>query len=109
MEHLVNDLSTLTNVTKQWYNKVLGVAEQVLCDYVDTMMNDKKNDVVQVDIGLGIISILVQNNELKYSFTPSESLNKSIIEMLETGENPLIKATETNLEGKILKAYKELL
>lgn len=109
MEHLINDISTLTNVTRQWYGKLISIEEQVICDYVDTMINDKKNDVVQIDIGLGTLSILVKDNELKYSFTPSESLHESIVTLLETEKNPLVKAVETNLEKKILSAYKELL
>ena len=50
--------------------------------------------------------ILIIEDEIQYSFSPSTSLEKSMIKTIETKQSPLVNKLEINLENKINSTYK---
>lgn len=66
------------------------------------------DNITVVDIGVGVIGICVDGDEIKYKFVPSEDLSKNISDAL-TNKDPLVGALEKSLETKILSAYKDFL
>lgn len=98
----------ITSVDMGSLNKMVRVGNYCICDYVDNLsLND--TDIVEIDIGIGIITILYVNNELKYNFKPSKELEKNLVKTIVDGENPLIVNACETLKNKIINAYKDII
>lgn len=106
--YLTKDISGITSIKNNVIQKLNHIGELCICDYINEldMLNE---DVLQIDIGIGIISILVKDDELEYSFYPSNTLEKSLIRTIEKKESPLVKLSEINLENKINSTYKDIM
>lgn len=105
--YLLKDISPLTNIKDKIINKMSNISELCICDYINELdMIDE--DVLNIDIGIGIISMLIVDDEIQYSFSPSESLEKMIIKTIEDKESPLVNKLEVNLENKINSTYKDI-
>ena len=103
--YLLKDISSLTNIKDKIINKMSTISELCICDYINELdMIDE--DVLDIDIGIGVISILIIEDEIQYSFSPSTLLEKSMIKTIETKQSPLINKLEINLENKINSTYK---
>ena len=84
------------------------ISELCICDYINELdMIDE--DVLDIDIGIGVISILIIEDEIQYSFSPSTLLEKSMIKTIETKQSPLVNKLEINLENKINSTYKDIM
>lgn len=106
--YLTKDISGITSIKNNVIQKLNHVGELCICDYINEldMLNE---DVLQIDIGIGTVSILVKDDELEYSFYPSKALEKSLIRTIEKKESPLVKLSEINLENKINSTYKDIM
>lgn len=109
MKHsLVTDLQTLTQLNMSLFSKLISLSELIICDDMNEL-DMSSEDVLELDIGIGKLCFLISEDSLQYQFIPSKSLENNLIRTLETKINPLVQTTETSLENKILKTYKELL
>jgi hypothetical protein len=106
-QELLTDIQSLTQINIKLLNKLVAVAELVICDSINEldMMDDQ---ILDLDIGIGTVSLLVSGNTIQYAFYPSTNLENNLIKTLEKKTNPLILSAENNLETKILNTYKEL-
>ena len=109
MENLIDDLSKLTTIPAEYLNRLITKCEWCVCDYVDTNILEKSSNIVEFDIGLGTISIILDDNKLIYRFVPSKSLEKSVINTIKNNSNPLKLTFEKNLVNKITEVYKEMI
>ena len=108
MYDLVKNLNTLTLIKSSILHKLVTISENCICDYtLESVENDE--DIVTIDIGIGIIYINILDSELSYKFVPSKKLEKKIIKTIETGDSPLIQDIEDKLNQRIFNTYKELL
>ena len=106
-QNLISDLTAITAVPTKLLNKFVYVSELCICDYMNELdMTD--DDVLNLDIGIGIISFLVVDDTIQYSFAPSKKLEEKIITTIEEKSAPLIDRLENNLENKLIATYKEL-
>ena len=105
---LLKDISSITNINDKVINKMSQISELCICDYLDEL-DCINEDVLNIDIGIGTISMLIIENEIQYSFSPSNKLETMIIKTIETKENPLVNKLEINLENKINSTYKDIM
>ena len=105
--YLLKDVSYITNINDKIIDKLPNIAKLCICDYINEL-DIIDEDVLNVDIGIGIISMLIVDDEIQYSFSPSESLEKTMIKTIEDKESPLINKLEVNLERKINSTYKDI-
>mgnify|MGYP003304975037 FL=1 len=62
-----------------------------------------------MDLGIGILYIKFEGNEVKYKFIPSKKLEENISFTVLHKQSPLVFSLETALKDRIENAYKELL
>lgn len=106
-QKLLSDISSLTNIKYSIINKLKEISEECICDYVLEAIL-KNDDLIEIDIGIGKISILVLEDGVEYSFRPSSSLEKSISKTILDDENILVDKVEKGLSNRLLSTYKEL-
>lgn len=107
MTNLINDVSALTSINEKLLNKIVDVVVYSINDSVAESILSKEN-VTQIDTGIGTLSILVNDNELKFKFVPSAKLRESIISTIKNEENTLTNTLETNIADRFTKLYKEI-
>lgn len=88
-------------------NKFKEISEDCICDYVlDARI--KEDDLLEVDIGIGKISMLILEDGIEYMFKPSSSLEKSISKSILNNKSVLLEDVEKGLSNRLLSTYKEL-
>jgi len=108
MNNIVKDISTLTTIKEDYLNSLVAKSEWCICSYVEETILKKEN-ITKVDIGIGSLSILVEDNTIKYKFIPSKELEEAIRTTVIDDKNPLKFKLEKVLVDKITNVYKELL
>lgn len=108
MNKLIDDLSILTTIPDKALNKLVNKSYYCINEAVlDTLLEDK--NLVEIDIGLGILYIQILDNSIKYKFIPSNELEKNVKNTVINNKNNLQNVLENNLVTKIVNAYKDLL
>lgn len=72
---------------------------------------NSENDCVSFDIGIGLISIKMNNEEdtLQYKFIPSQQFERKLIKSVNNNSSPIVERSEQALSKRVLNIYKELL
>lgn len=107
-QNLIRDISALTAVSNKTLTKMVGIAELCVCDYLNEL-DIAGDEIVNINIGIGTLSLLIVEDSIQYQFTPSYQLEQQIITTIEDKNSPLVDGIETNLENKLRATYKELL
>ena len=108
MAKLVDDLSTITNISRQTLEKLTSLSISCICDAVEDDVL-KGNDVVTIDIGIGQLMIKHTDNDMRYKFIPGAKLEEAVVQTIINDKNPLKVEIEDTLKKRILSIYKELL
>ncbi len=108
MNNVIEDISTLTTIKSDYLNSLVKKSEWCICSYVEETLLKKEN-ITKIDIGIGYLSILIEDNTIKYKFIPSEKLEDAIRKTIIDDKNPLKLKLEKVLVDKITNVYKELL
>ena len=108
MNDLTKDISILTTIKEDYLDNLIKKSEWCICSYVEETILKKEN-ITKIDIGIGSLSILVEDNSIKYKFIPSEELENSIRTTIINDKNPLKLKLEKVLVDRITNVYKELL
>lgn len=106
--NLINDMSVLTDVSENTLKKFLPVSNFIVGNAVYEAMCEKR-DLISVDIGMGQIDIKLDDDAIHYRFIPSKELEQVLIKTLTSHASPMTVQLENKLQGKIDRAYKELL
>ena len=106
MIKLTDDIAILTNVSKTNIEEIVKLIEKNIAHSV--IEQKLSNEFDYIDVGIGSLKISVDNNELRYSFIPSESLNNRIINSIKSNKSPIIEDLDKSVIHRIKKAYKEL-
>lgn len=109
MKDLLQDISILTTIPRDSLEKLASISQYCICDGINEMLSTLEDNVCVFDIGIGSLSIKVENNNIYYKFIPSTSLEESLIKTIDNEENPLVAKLEKTLVKRITKTYKELL
>lgn len=104
---ILDNISTLTSVNRKALNKLSDVTSYCIVDAVHET-NLKFDKITEVDIGIGIIKIKIDGDNVKFAFIPSAKLEEGIINSILNRENVLDIALENNLKDKLVNTYKEL-
>lgn len=108
MYSLQDDLKTLTNISSDVIDKLVNKILYIICDDVlDTHLNN--NTVTDIDIGIGVLSICVDNNQIKYRFKPSALVECSVKNTIVDLKSPVKERAAKTLASKINEMYEELL
>lgn len=102
------DIAKLTGLSINCINSILTIEQDCICYAVQESLLSKKK-YADIDIGIGLLTIYVEDDSIQYKFIPSHSLEEDILSTVNSGEAPMIHRLEDNLKNKILNAYKELL
>lgn len=107
MININDDVSALTTIPVQTLNKLSAKQEQCIAHAVyETKI--KHDEISEIDVGYGTIHICISEDEIKYRFTPSNSLETLIVKAIKNDKSPLVTAIEDRLREKILNVYKEM-
>ena len=108
MESLVNDLATITTIPVNSLQKLKEKEIYLICNSVEESTL-KGNEITEINIGIGILTISVEGGFVSYKFTPSSKLEKNLISTIVTKKNPLTNILEEALANRIVKTYKDML
>ena len=108
MNNMIEDISKLTTIQKEYLDSLIVKSEWCICSYIENTILNKEN-ITKIDIGIGSLSILVEDNTIKYKFIPSKELESAIRTTVIDDKNPLKFKLEKTLVDKITNIYKELL
>ena len=104
---IISDMQPLTTIKDRTKNNLINIFEYVVCDNITKKCN-KDTDTLQCDIGIGLLTIHWDNDDVKFRFAPN-GIFESRIKNAINGKDELVKALEQSLNDKIVKIYKELL
>ena len=107
-EDFNNDFSILTGMS---INSILNTDKKVMaviCSYLNDAVKNRENEI-SVDIGIGDIVFLIEDDTMKYRFIPSKKFERMIIDAVVDEVNPLMQMLEKRCGEETLRIYKELL
>ena len=107
MNKLVNDLSTLTTISKNALNSLTEKAQGCICHCVYESLLEE-NPLTEVDIGIGTLYIKCEEDEIKYKFIPAKKLEENVAQTVRTKVSPITLQVETALKERIESTYKQL-
>jgi hypothetical protein len=108
MNEVIKDISKLTTINEEYLKSLVTKGEWCICSYIEDSVL-KKETITKIDIGIGFLSILVEDNTIKYKFIPNKELEEAIRDTIINDKNPLKLKLEKSLVDKITKMYKEYL
>ena len=108
MHSLIEDLSLLTTIPINSLNKLVNKSLWCICDCIDEATLSNQN-IIDIDIGIGTISILLENDSVQYRFVPSKKLETSVKSTIVDGKNPLIEIAEDKLTKGMLEIHKSFI
>lgn len=68
-----------------------------------------KNPLTELDIGIGILYIKLEDDSIKYRFIPSKKLEDTVASTILTKQSPVVSRVETALKEKVESTYKNFL
>ena len=108
MYNVAQDISTLTTIPKNSIDKIMSIMEGCICQNVEEQLS-KGEPLTEVNIGIGVLSILLEDDTIKYKFTPTKGFNSKVKTTIKTKRNPIEISLEEGLVKRILHAYKDIL
>ena len=106
--NIVDNISKLTGIPLKYIDKIFQLEQDYICYNIQQSFCNKQNNV-DIDIGIGTLSIMVEEDNILYKFIPSISLENDVKKTILTNEAPIIKKLESNIKEKVLNAYKDLI
>ena len=108
MNKLIEDLSTITTIAQGTLTRLNDKA--ILCIAHSVMESlQEKESLTKIDIGIGILYINCEGDNVKYKFIPSKKLEESVASTIITKKSPLVTRVETTLRERLDATYKNLI
>ena len=108
MIDIADDLSVLTTIQKSAIIKLLDKESYIITNGIEENLLSN-NPISEFDLGIGVLSILIDDKQIKYKFIPNTKLEKAIKKTVSNKKSPLKDSLEKTLVNKIPNIYKELL
>lgn len=108
MNKLIEDLSTVTTISEGTLNNLNEKALLCICHSVFENIREKES-LTKIDIGVGILYINCEGDNVKYKFIPSKKLEESVATTVLTKKSPLVSTVETVLRDRLDATYKNLI
>lgn len=108
MINIVNDLSNLTTIPEKTLAKLCS--KMIFC-ISDAIVEAKTQGLstVDLDIGIGTLSILLSEEEVKYKYIPSTEFEDAVKSSILEERNLLEDKLEQSFAEKITNLYKDLI
>ena len=104
---LISDISLLTSVPYKTMQNLCDKGAECICHSVLENMKESNIETI-IDISIGQIIILIDDDEIHYKFRPSNQLESMLIDTINDGNDPLVKDVEQSLVSRIINTYKDL-
>ena len=108
MNNLIQDISKISTIPQSTLKKLQEKSQLLICNNISQSMLEN-SDVVQTDIGFGILYISYNDQQIKYRFVPNQKFQQMIKSTIKNKKSPLIVKIQDYLQKKITNAYKDLL
>lgn len=63
---------------------------------------------MELDLGFGIVKVIIDSNSVKYKFVPSKATENAVIDTIVNGKNYLVLNIESTLANKLSTIYKDM-
>ena len=104
---LISDISIITTTPEQSLRKLCDKGMECICHSVLERLNDSNIDTT-IDVGIGEVKIIVENDEIHYKFLPNDKLESMLVDSIVNKKDPLVNRIEDSLSTRILNTYKDL-
>lgn len=104
--NLKKDLSVLTTINESVFNKLLQKINWCISDSIEKAVLNK-DEIVDIDIGIGNLLINISNDSVKYKFKPSSELETIISNTIVNERNELVNVLEDSLVTKMTNVVKD--
>lgn len=108
MTKLIEDLATLTTISQNALVNLNEKSHSCICHSVCESIIEG-NPLTEVDLGIGILYIKCEEDQIKYKFIPSKKLEENVTSTVKNKVSPLVFEVETSLKDRIESTYKNLL
>lgn len=109
-KEIIGDLSKLTNVPRNMWDKIIQCYKYCIEEYIyENKISNSTDDLVEIDLGYGILVCKVSLGEIKMKFIPNEDFVQDIKASLEEKKPKLLKIVEKNFGDKLSAIYKDLI
>ena len=108
MIYILDDVEKLTGVKASVLAKIITCINYAIIDNIFEEIYSGK-DCVEIDIGVGILSIFIADDEVHYSFRPTQELETGIIRAVNDKENALEEKLSSSINSHVYKTYKDML
>ena len=107
MSNLLEDLSVITRVCKYNFDELASKSVAIISHSVEESLRNKEN-ITEVDIGIGTLLIKNEEETLLYKFIPSKKLEESVKTTVTSRKSPLAVMIDETLGRRITNTYKDL-
>lgn len=101
---VIDDMSTITTIDRNKIKKFIDFEECCIANCI----HEREDGISIIDVGIGTLSILVEQNRISYKFIPSESLRKKVLSTTK-GKNYVADRIEKVAKRITLDAYKDVM
>lgn len=108
MGKMIDKLSELTTIPNKALNSLVEKSSWIICDEIYTNLLQNIN-TTSIDIGIGTLIIINEEDSIRYKFIPSKQLEEAIVDVCTKKKNPLTFNLETALAKKITDTYKDFI
>lgn len=108
MNKITKDLSILTTIPEKNLDRLVDLSKECIYDAIEESRL-KEESICEIDLGIGILYILLSKETTKYKFIPSEDLEININKVIRKDTSPMTKFVETTIVDKIINTYKDLM
>lgn len=105
---LINDVEKLTGVKISTLQKITQCVEYALIDHLIEHKYNYNDNVISFDIGVGILSLEIVDDEIHYGFKPTKKFESNIIKAVNNGDNLLETKLVEGIDKHIYKTYKDM-
>lgn len=104
----VADVAKLTTIPEDTLRRLMDKFVYCITDAV-AEARESGEDAADMDMGIGTLSISLDDDEVRYKFIPSENLKSAVRSAIIDEQNLLERKLEQALVAKITGTYKDLL
>ena len=105
---LIKDTALVTSIKENTLRRLMKKAAYCICNDIEEGIRKGEN-IINFNLGIGIISVYIDESTIKYGFTPTPKFENIIRETINEGKNPLtIKLEEALVQCLLTPLQKDL-
>ena len=104
---VIEDLVTITTIPTASFEQISDKIQWIICHAIEESQLEGE-DLTEIEFDFGTLAIKVENDSVKYRFTPSKHFSKMVTSTIINKASPLTLKVESILKDRICNTYKEL-